>query len=117
VEINFKWLRNRGGMDYDKMRAYCDSEKAVAFCWWVRGDLDEPDDELYGELCELIALAKVGKSGQWRGNAYWLSFSQDGVSMLHPFDNEEFTYDFAEFETALNGWANEITKMRAETPL
>ena len=112
VKINFRWLRSRStNFSYELLERCCDSEKAVTFCDWISEDLYEVD-EVYDDICELITAAKMGKSGQWKGNRYCLYFNKEEIRVIDSYLNgHDFDYTHTEFETALHDWAEKINEI------
>lgn len=108
--LQFKLERAR---DKDGYKKYCDSERALEFCYWLSGEA-APDSSLVHKLLAMMAEAvATGLTSTTRGDILVFHVRPDEVEFVDPFLGDGFTYTHQEFRDEVAKWRQAWRKYRS----
>lgn len=116
MKIRYDWVSDKVWpyiRDKEGYKKYCDSERALALCYWMSGE-GSPDSSLVHDLLSMMAEAvATGSTSATRGDILIFHVRADEIEIVHPFSGDGFTYTHQEFRDEIAKWRQAWRKCRS----
>lgn len=115
MKIRYEWVGKNVRpyiRDKEGYKKYCDSDRALALCYWMSGE-GNPNNSFVHELLSLMAEADAtGATATTRGDLLTFHVRADEVEIVHPFSGDGFTYTHQELRDEIGKWRQAWRKYR-----